>query len=75
MRQKRQASRCCSPQIGVYATSRTCVQGASAVVFSDGQHRCSCVREHAERIAAAITAATSGYAEVDVPFEQRPDRV
>jgi hypothetical protein len=47
-----------------------------ALVVLTGSSRWSRVREHTERIAAAIAAATScSYAEVDVPFEQRPDRV
>jgi DNA-binding transcriptional regulator LsrR (DeoR family) len=47
-----------------------------ALVVLTGSTRWSRVREHTERIAAAIAAATSGsYAEIDVPFEQRPDRV
>jgi hypothetical protein len=47
-----------------------------ALVVLTGSTKWSRVREHTERIAAAIAAVTSGsYAEVDVPFEQRPDRV
>jgi hypothetical protein len=47
-----------------------------ALVVLTGSTRWSRVREHTEWIAAAIAAATSGsYAEVDLPFEQRPDRV
>jgi hypothetical protein len=47
-----------------------------ALVVLTGSTRWSRVREHGKRIAAAIAAATSGsYAEVDIPFEDRPDRV
>jgi hypothetical protein len=41
-----------------------------ALVVLTGSTRWSRVREHTDRIAAAIDAATSGsYAEVHVPFE------
>jgi len=47
-----------------------------ALVVLTGSTSWSRVREHTERIAAAIAAATSGsYTEVDIPFEQRSDRV
>jgi hypothetical protein len=47
-----------------------------ALVVLTGSTKWSRVQEHTDRIASAIAAATSGsYAEVDIPFERRPDRV
>jgi len=46
-----------------------------ALVVLTGSIKWSRVREHTEPIAATIAAATPGsYAEVDIPFEQRPGR-
>jgi hypothetical protein len=44
-----------------------------ALVVLTGTTKWSQVRQHAERIAVAVAAAAPGsYAEVDIPFEQRP---
>lgn len=47
-----------------------------ALVVLTGSTKWSRVQKHAAQIATAIAAATSGsYAEVDIPFDRRPDRV
>ena len=46
-----------------------------AIVVLTGTTRWSRVRQHADRIAAAIAAATPGsYAEVEIPFEPKSGR-
>jgi hypothetical protein len=46
-----------------------------AVVVLTGSARWSRVRQHADRIAAAVAAAAPGsYSEVDIPFEPKPRR-
>lgn len=46
-----------------------------ALVVLTGSTKWSLVRQHADRIAAAVVSATSGsYAEVDVPLPPRPRR-
>jgi hypothetical protein len=43
-----------------------------ALVVLTGTTRWSSVRQHADRIAAAVASATPGsYSEVDIPFEPR----
>ena len=43
-----------------------------ALVVLTGTTKWSLVRQHAERIAAAVTSATPGsYAEVEIPFEPK----
>ena len=45
------------------------------LVVLTGSTRWSRVRQHADRIAAAVASATPGsYAEVEIPFEPKPDR-
>ena len=44
-----------------------------ALVVLTGTTRWSLVRQHAERIAAAVASATPGsYTEVEIPFELKP---
>ena len=46
-----------------------------ALVVLTGTTRWSSVRQHADRIAAAVASATPGsYSEVEIPFEQRSRR-
>ena len=46
-----------------------------ALVVLTGTTRWSLVRQHRERIAAAVTSATPGsYSEVEIPFEPKPGR-
>lgn len=46
-----------------------------AVVVLTGSTRWSSVRQHADRIAAAVTSATPGsYVEVEIPFEPKSRR-
>jgi hypothetical protein len=46
-----------------------------ALVVLTGSTRWSRVRQHADRIAAAVASATpSSYAEVEIPFEPKPGR-
>ena len=43
-----------------------------ALVVLTGSTRWFCVRQHADRIAAAVASATSGsYSEVEIPFEPK----
>ncbi len=45
------------------------------LVVLTGSTRWSFVRQHADRIAAAVASATPGsYAEVEIPFEPKPGR-
>ena len=44
-----------------------------ALVVLTGSTKWSLVRQHADRIAAAVASATPGsYVEVDIPFEPKP---
>jgi hypothetical protein len=44
-----------------------------ALVVLTGTTRWSLVRQHRDRIAAAVTSATAGsYSEVEIPFEPKP---
>jgi hypothetical protein len=46
-----------------------------ALVVLTGSTKWSRVRDHADRIAAAVASATpGGYSEVDIPFEPEPRR-
>ena len=46
-----------------------------ALVVLTGSTKWSLVRQHADRIAAAVASATSGsYCEIEIPFEQKPGR-
>ncbi|MEX2152136.1 MAG: hypothetical protein WD825_02295 [Gemmatimonadaceae bacterium] len=46
-----------------------------ALVVLTGSTRWSSVRQHADRVAAAVASATPGsYAEVEIPFEPRSRR-
>ena len=46
-----------------------------ALVVLTGTTRWSSVRQHADRIAAAVASATPGsYSEVEIPFEPNPRR-
>jgi hypothetical protein len=46
-----------------------------ALVVLTGSTRWSRVRQHADRIAATVAAATPGsYSEIDIPFEPKPRR-
>jgi len=46
-----------------------------ALVVLTGSTKWSRVRQHADRIAAVVVAATPGsYAEVEIPFEPKPGR-
>ena len=46
-----------------------------ALVVLTGSTKWSRVREHGDRIAAAVASATSGsYSEVEIPFEPKPGR-
>jgi hypothetical protein len=46
-----------------------------ALVVLTGSTRWSRVRQHADRVAAAVASATPGsYTEVEIPFESRPRR-
>lgn len=46
-----------------------------ALLVLTGSTRWSHVRQHADRIAAAVASATPGsYAEVEIPFEPKPGR-
>jgi hypothetical protein len=46
-----------------------------ALVVLTGSTKWSCVRQHADRIAAVVAAATPGsYSEVEIPFEPKPGR-
>ena len=47
-----------------------------ALVVLTGSTKWSRVRQHADRIAAAVAAAKPGsYSEIEIPFEPRPDGV
>ena len=47
-----------------------------ALVVLTGSTKWSRVRQHADRIAAAVTSTTPGsYSEVEIPFEHKPGRV
>jgi hypothetical protein len=46
-----------------------------ALVVLTGSTKWSRVRQHADRIAAVVVAATAGsYSEVEIPFEPKPNR-
>ena len=46
-----------------------------ALVVLTGSTRCSRVRQHVDRIAAAVAGATPGsYSEVEIPFDPKPGR-
>jgi hypothetical protein len=45
-----------------------------ALVVLTGTTRWSSVRQHADRIAAAVASATPGYSEVEIPFEPQSRR-
>jgi hypothetical protein len=46
-----------------------------ALVVLTGSTRWSRVRQHADRIAAAVASATTGsYAEIEIPHEPKPPR-
>jgi hypothetical protein len=46
-----------------------------ALVVLTGSTKWSRVRQHADRIAAVVVAATPGsYSEVEIPFESKPNR-
>jgi hypothetical protein len=67
------ASSCYSRPIGGSATSKDLKVHRIALVVLTGSTRWSRVRQHADRIAAALAAATIGsYAEVEIPFEPKP---